>query len=132
MGNPVAKQGDQVVAPDDMHIIMVPSPAGPVPTPMPLPFCGNLADALSPDTIVDEQPAALEGSIANNLPHIPPGGPFQTPPSDKATLSGGSATVLCNGKKLARAGDPATTCDDLNPQNNNGVVIATGTVFAGD
>ena len=39
MGQPAAKQGDQMTA-VDMHIVMVPSPGGPVPTPLPHPFMG--------------------------------------------------------------------------------------------
>ena len=36
MGQPAAKQGDQIVA-TDTHIVLVPSPGGPVPTPLPHP-----------------------------------------------------------------------------------------------
>ena len=37
MGQPAAKQGDQVMA-TDTHIVMIPSPGGPVPTPLPHPL----------------------------------------------------------------------------------------------
>jgi len=39
-GKPAAKQGDLVVG-IDTHIVMVPSPAGPVPTATPMPFSGS-------------------------------------------------------------------------------------------
>ena len=37
MGQPAAKQGDHITA-IDTHIIMIPSPGGPVPTPLPHPI----------------------------------------------------------------------------------------------
>ncbi|MBD3256990.1 hypothetical protein GF377_01060, partial [candidate division GN15 bacterium] len=43
---PAAKQNDKVVG-VDIHIIMIPSPGGPVPTPLPHPFNGMLMQALS-------------------------------------------------------------------------------------
>ena len=43
---PAAKQGDKVVG-VDTHIIMIPSPGGPVPTPLPHPFAGMLDGGLS-------------------------------------------------------------------------------------
>ena len=58
MGMPAAKQGDQVVA-TDTHIQMVPSPGGPVPTPIPGPFMGLLDGALSTDVHIDGKPAAV-------------------------------------------------------------------------
>ena len=48
MGQPAAKQGDQVIA-TDIHIVMIPSPGGPIPTPLPNPFAGQLDGALSSD-----------------------------------------------------------------------------------
>ena len=130
MGQPAAKKGDQVVA-TDTHIIMIPSPGGPVPTPLPHPFTGMLDGALSGDVNVAGQPAATQGSTATNTPsHIPQGGPFQKPPSNKATIQLGSATVRINGKPAARNGDTAMTCND--PADlPAGTVIAAGTVFVG-
>jgi len=45
MGNPAAKEGDKVVG-VDTHIVMIPSPAGPIPTPTPMPFNGLPSGAL--------------------------------------------------------------------------------------
>ncbi len=130
MGQPGAKQGDQVMA-TDTHIVMIPSPGGPVPTPLPHPFTGQLDGSLSSDVNIEGKPAAVQGSTATNIPaHIPQGGPFQAPPGNQATVQLGSATVLINGKPAARNGDQAMTCND--PADLPvGTVIAAGTVMVG-
>ncbi len=130
MSQPAAKQGDQILA-TDTHIIMVPTPGGPVPTPLPHPFTGQIDGGLSSDVNIGGMPAAVQGSTANNVPaHIPQGGPFQTPPKNQATIQTGSATVFINGKPAARHGDPALTCND--PADAPvGTVVAVGTVFIG-
>ena len=130
MGQPAARKGDQVVA-TDTHIVMIPSPGGPVPTPLPHPFSGQLDGALSSDVNIGGQPAAVVGSTATNTPsHVPQGGPFQKPPANKATIQLGSATVLINGKGAARNGDLALTCND--PADLPvGTVVAVGTVLIG-
>jgi uncharacterized Zn-binding protein involved in type VI secretion len=130
MGQPAAKQGDQVMA-TDIHIVMIPSPGGPVPTPLPHPFTGQLDGALSTDVNIEGKPAAVQGSTASNMPsHVPQGGPFQKPPANKATVQVGSTTVLINGKAAARNGDIAMTCND--PADlPAGTVIAVGAVLIG-
>src|SRR6476620_415235 len=71
MGKPAAKQNDKVVS-VDTHILMVPSPGGPVPTPTPMPFNGILSSELSPDAMIENVAAATKGSVADNTPpHIP-------------------------------------------------------------
>jgi uncharacterized Zn-binding protein involved in type VI secretion len=129
---PAAKQGDMVQA-MDTHIVMVPSPGGPVPTPTPgHPFNGLIDGGLSSNVLINSLPAATLNSTATNQPpHIPMGGPsFQIPPTNRATIMQGSSTVLINGKPAARNGDPAQTCDDVVPLPH-GRVIATGTVLIG-
>jgi uncharacterized Zn-binding protein involved in type VI secretion len=130
MGQPAAKQGDQVLA-TDTHIVMIPSPGGPVPTPLPSPFAGILDGSLSSDVLIGGMAAAVQGSTATNTPaHVPSGGPFQKPPSNKAQILIGSATVLINGKPAARNGDTALTCND--PADLPiGQVVAAGTVLIG-
>jgi len=130
MGQPAAKKGDQIIG-TDTHIVMIPSPGGPVPTPLPHPFTGQIDDALSSDVNIDGQPAAVVGSKASNMPsHIPQGGSFQTPPKDKAEIQMGSSSVFINGKAAARNGDTALTCND--PADAPvGTVIAVGTVNIG-
>lgn len=130
MGQPAAKEGDQIMA-TDTHIIMIPSPGGPVPTPLPHPFAGKLDGGLSSDVKIMGMAAATVDSTATNTPsHIPQGGPFQSPPSDKGTIKMGSATVKINGKDAARNGDMAETCND--PADLPvGQVMASGTVMIG-
>jgi len=130
MGQPSAKQGDQIVA-TDTHIIMIPSPGGPVPTPLPHPFVGQIDGSLSTDVNIEGKPAATQNSTATNTPsHIPQGGPFQKPPSNRATIQTGSTTVFINGKPAARNGDTALTCND--PADlPAGTVVAVGTVLIG-
>lgn len=130
MGNPAAKQGDQIMA-TDIHVVMIPTPGGPVPTPLPHPFMGILDGALSQNVNIQGLPAAVQGSTATNTPsHIPQGGPFQTPPANKATVQVGSSSVLINGKPAARNGDPAMTCNDP-ADMPAGTIIAVSTVNIG-
>jgi len=130
MPAPGAKQDDQVVG-VDTHVIMIPSPGGPVPTPTPMPFTGQLSGNLVASVKIENKPAAVVGSTATNSPsHVPAGGPFQKPPSNQATVDQGSETVMFENKKAARMGDPAKTCNDP-ADAPNGVVIAAGTVFVG-
>jgi uncharacterized Zn-binding protein involved in type VI secretion len=128
MGQPGAKQGDRVTA-MDIHVIMIPSPGGPVPTPLPHPFMGIIGGGLSPNVKMMGRAAAIVGSTADNMPpHIPQGGPFQKPPTNRAQLIMGSPTVFINGKPAVRNGDTALTCND--PVDlPAGTVIAVGTVL---
>lgn len=113
----------------DTHIVLVPTPTGPLPTPMPSPFRGPLTGALSGSVFVDEQAAAVKGSTADNTPpHIPSGGTFQKPPANEATIQQGSATVFADDKPMARNGDPAMTCNDP-ADAPKGRVIAASTVI---
>jgi uncharacterized Zn-binding protein involved in type VI secretion len=131
MSQPAAKQGDRVNA-MDTHIVLIPAAVGaPVPTPVPHPFSGVLMQNLSTDVFIEGRAAAILGSVAiNTPPHIPLGGPFQRPPTNRGTIIAGSATVFINGKPAARAGDRATTCND--PVDlPAGTVVATSTVLIG-
>jgi uncharacterized Zn-binding protein involved in type VI secretion len=125
-GKPAAKQGDRVVG-VDTHIVMIPSPGGPIPTPMPMPFSGQLDGALSSTVVIDDQPAATKGSTASNTPHVPAGGPFQKPPADEGTVETGSSTVLIDDQPAAYLGSTVVTCND--PADLPvGTVVATSTV----
>jgi uncharacterized Zn-binding protein involved in type VI secretion len=130
MGQPAAKQGDQVIG-TDIHIVMIPSPGGPVPTPLPNPFSGKLDGQLSSDVNIEGKAAAVKGSTATNSPsHVAQGGTFQKPPSNSGTVQMGSATVNINGKPAARSGDPVMTCND--PADAPvGSIVATGQVLIG-
>ncbi len=125
-----AKEGDKISA-TDTHIVMIPVGTGTVPTPLPHPFMGLIDGGLSSDVNIMGMPAATVDSTATNTPpHIPQGGPFQSPPSDQATIKMGSATVKINGKDAARSGDMAETCNDPSDLPI-GSVIAVGTVNIG-
>lgn len=131
MAQPAAKQGDQITA-TDTHVIMNPSPGGPVPTPTPHPFVGIIDGNISSNVQIMGMSAATTGTTATNTPpHVPIGaGPFMKPPTNKGTIITGSATVLINGKPAARAGDRALTCND--PVDLPvGIVVAAGTVLIG-
>jgi uncharacterized Zn-binding protein involved in type VI secretion len=128
MGQPAAKQGDRITG-VDIHIILVPAVV-PVPTPVPHPFAGVIDGGLSGNVKVMGQPAATVGSTATNQPHIPIGGSFSKPPTNRGTIITGSGTVLINGKPAARNGDTALTCND--PVDlPNGTVVSVGTVLVG-
>jgi uncharacterized Zn-binding protein involved in type VI secretion len=132
MGKPAARQSDKIVA-TDTHIVMIPTPGGPVPTPLPHPFMGQLDGELSSDVMIDGKPAAVVGSTATNMPsHIPQGGPFQSPPKNKGTVKLGSNTVLINGKGAARLGDKADTCNDPSDLPVGTIVSGSPTVLIGD
>jgi uncharacterized Zn-binding protein involved in type VI secretion len=132
MAQPAAKQGDQITG-IDMHIVLVPAPpAPPVPTPLPHPFSGILNGALSTNVMIMGMPAATLGSMATNTPpHFPtpPGVSFTVPPTNQATVTAGSGTVLINGKPAARAGDMAQSCGE--PPNMAATVVAVGTILIG-
>jgi uncharacterized Zn-binding protein involved in type VI secretion len=132
MGAPAAKLGDGVVG-VDTHIVMVPAPGGPVPTPVQLPFNGKITENCSTNVLIAGAGAATAGSVALNTPaHVPPApATFNAPPPDnRGTIIGGSPTVLINGKPAARAGDKAITCNDPVPLPA-GVVEASSTVLVG-
>ena len=128
MGQPAAKQGDQISA-TDIHLIQPPGTAPPVPVPHP--FMGMIDGALSSDVKIMGKAAAVQGSTATNTPpHVPQGGTFVNPPANKGTIQLGSTTVMINGKPAARNGDVAMTCND--PADMPvGTVIAVGTVLIG-
>lgn len=125
---PAAKQGDKVTA-VDIHLIQPPGPTSPVPVPHP--FNGIIDGSLSSDVKIQGMPAATVNSTATNTPpHVPQGGTFVKPPSNRATIIKGSSTVFINSKPAARSGDTALTCND--PVDAPvGTVVAVGTVNIG-
>lgn len=133
MGQPAARQTDQVVG-TDIHIVLVPSPGGPVPTPLPHPFSGTLQANLVPTVLVNGLPAATAGSIAvNTVPHLPtpPGTSFTIPPTNQGTVQTGSPTVLIGGRPAARLGDPVMTCNDPVPAPVSSIATGSPTVVVG-
>lgn len=133
MGLPAARQGDQVVA-TDIHIVLVPSPAGPVPTPLPHPFAGPITMGTVPTVLLGGLPAAVAGSIAvNSNPHLPtpPGVSFTIPPTNQGVVQTGSPTVLIGGRPAARVGDPVLTCNDPAPMPVGSILGGAPTVLIG-
>lgn len=128
MGAPAARQGDRVVA-LDTHLIQPPGTAPPAPVPHP--FSGIIDGGVSATVTIGGAPAATVGStVTNTPPHIPIGGTFVNPPTNRATILQGSATVTIGGKAAARAGDVARTCND--PVDLPvGKVVAVGEVLIG-
>ena len=128
MGQPAAKQGDQVTA-TDIHLIQPPGPSSPVPVPHQ--FVGILNSNLSTNVNIQGVPAAFVGSTATTQPpHIPSGGAFVIPPQNKGDVFSGSTTVFINSKPAARSGDTVMTCNDPAPLPV-GTIQATGTVLIG-
>jgi len=127
MPQPAARRNDTVTG-TDIHIVLVPSVSGSVPTPIPHPFVGRLTGGLSANVLINGQDAATQGSIAqNNSPHIPIGGPsFAKPPTNQGRVLLGSPMVLVNGKPLARMGDQVATCND--PVDAPTSTITTGSM----
>jgi|KBSMisStandDraft_5_1062788.scaffolds.fasta_scaffold1099588_1 uncharacterized Zn-binding protein involved in type VI secretion len=128
MGQPAARQGDRITA-IDTHMIQPPGPTSPVPVPHP--FSGIIDGGTSADVTIGGAAAATKDSTATNTPpHLPIGGSFVNPPSNKGTIVTGSMTVTINGKAAARAGDTAKTCNDPTDLPV-GTVVAAGTVTIG-
>lgn len=133
MPQPAAKQNDRITA-VDTHIVMVPSPSGSTPTPLPHNFNGILDSGLSTDVYIDGSPAAVVGSSATNTPsHLPtpPGTSFQMPPSNKGQVFVGTSTVFINGKIAARNADTAMTCNDPADMPVGTVMVPFSTVYLG-
>ncbi len=133
MGTPIATASSQVVA-IDTHIVMVPTPGGPVPTPLPHPFSGMIQNATAMTFLVGGNPVATQDSIAiNNPPHIPtpPGTAFQKPPANQGKVLLGSSTVLAGGKGVARVGDQVVTCNDPADIPAGSIVGPAQTVLVG-
>ena len=128
MGQPAARQGDRVTA-LDMHLIQPPGTSPPVTVPHP--YSGIIDGGVSSNVKIGGAFAATQDSTATNTPpHVPIGGSFVNPPSNKATIVKGSATVKINSKPAARAGDTARTCND--PADLPvGTVVAMGQVLIG-
>lgn len=129
MGQFAAKEGDRIIA-TDIHLIQPPGPSSPIP--IPHVFNGILDGNLSSDVKIEGKAAATVDSTATNTPsHIPQGGSFVNPPSNKGTIRLGSMTVKINGKGAARMGDTAETCNDPADLPVGSVLVPGSTVMIG-
>jgi RHS repeat-associated protein len=135
MGKPGAKKMDQIVSvtPGDVHIIMIPSPGGPVPTPIPHPCASMIKDKVATKVKVMGQPGAVKGSKSKHTPpHIPMGpGPFQKPPKNEGEIITGSSSVFYEGKEAAMLGDTGQMCSDPSDTPVGKVIGTAATVLIG-
>ena len=130
-GTPAARKNDQVVG-VDIHIVMIPTPGGEVPTPLPHPFAGKIVGGVSTNVKIEGQPAATKDSEAkNDVNHIPMGPRFQKNPDNKGKVMLGSFTVKIYGKPAARVGSMVQTCNDPAPMPTSTIVKGASKVFIG-
>jgi RHS repeat-associated protein len=109
----------------DLHMVMVPTPAGPVPTPLPHPFVGYVYDPAGAAigglmsggaVLVNSLPAANTGmavrALTKHLP-TPPGVSFapNDVPGNDGSIVTGSKTVSFGGSSAARLGSMVSSCN---------------------
>lgn len=152
-----AKWYDMVVG-VDIHVVMVPTPAGPVPTPLPHPFAGLIFDpagfaigsALSGGAVlINSMPCANTGTEGTNkmvMPHIPtppgvawapvpaapkPPVPGKPPDPPAPTPMPSNDTVLITGSKTVHIGGTnACRLGDMAMNCAEPVRIPNGAVIA--
>ena len=79
MGQPAAKQGDQITA-TDIHLIQPPGTAPPVPVPHP--FSGIIDGELSSDVNIESRPAATVNSGTGTTNVLAPPSALYQPPTN--------------------------------------------------
>ncbi|MCB0912521.1 MAG: hypothetical protein KDB60_12980 [Propionibacteriaceae bacterium] len=131
MGKPVARMNDPVTG-TDIHIVLVPSATGTVPTPLPHPYAGRIVGGCVTSVLVNGQPVAVDGSTSQlNSPHIPQGGSFSRPPTGTGRVVAGPCRVLAGGQRLACLGDQVITCNDPVDAPTSTITAASTNVVAG-
>ncbi|WP_437828343.1 DUF6531 domain-containing protein [Sorangium sp. So ce1153] len=123
-----AKWGDPVLG-IDIHMVMVPTPAGPVPTPLPHPFIGVVFDPMGAAMSavmgavfggggavrVNGMPVGNTGTEVKGVPHFPtpPGVSFAPNdiPGNDGTLITGSKTVDFEGSSQSRTTSIVMSCN---------------------
>jgi uncharacterized Zn-binding protein involved in type VI secretion len=120
---PAAVMGDKATG-VCVHIVMIPSPGGPVPTPTPTPYAATILQGCVVTVLIGGKPAAVMGcGLTHVPPHIPPGFPWgPPPPSHDGTILKGSVTVLIGGRPAARIGDTVSVCTTSVPPSTGAVV----------
>lgn len=105
----------------DVHIILIPTPAGPVPTPLPNPYVGMAMDPFDYAPLIGGtvyvngmmRAQAGTGGVAT-VPHIPMGGPFgPPPPTNESEVFMGSMTVASDGDAQSYFGLPVLSCSSI-------------------
>ncbi|WP_189342871.1 DUF6531 domain-containing protein [Ulvibacter litoralis] len=107
----------------DIHITMIPSPAGPIPIPLPYPFVGMIFDPMDyvpfiGSTInVSKVPRgnSTTSGMLGTMVHIPMGGPLLMNPTighDSANFFG-SSKVVTEGSYMSPSGYMVMSCNDI-------------------
>ena len=122
-----AKFGDLVLG-VDLHMVMVPTPGGPVATPLPHVFIGVVFDPLGAAiaaaseiadvggaVLINGQPVGNTGTEVRGREHIPtpPGTAFapNDVPDNRGTIVTGSKTVMMGGSSCGRLTSLVSTCN---------------------
>src|SRR5262245_22583256 len=122
-----AKQWDLVIG-VDTHLVMVPSPLGPIPTPLPHLFTGVVYDPLGlaiaaasagigigGGVLINRSPVANTRTEVRGFAHIPtpPGTAFapSDQPDNTGTIVTGSKTVSMGGSSCARLTSLVSSCN---------------------
>lgn len=129
----------------DTHIVMIPSPAGPIPTPLPNPYVGMVMDPFDYIPLLGGsiyingmmRAQAGTGGIAM-VPHLPLGGPLVPPPTNESEVFMGSATVLSEDEPQSLLGMMVLSCSSVGmpaPPRKKGqppksLVLPTSTVLS--
>jgi hypothetical protein len=141
MGFTAAVVGDKVIG-SCLHTYQstTPSPAGPVPSPVPmtLPFMGMIVGPGAPTVLIANKPASVVGDNVVNQSVHPPAGGLATPgpavptATNKTTIISGSQTVLICNKPAVRTLDKSGPDCGLAPGGGPAKVIGSAaTVMIG-
>ena len=111
MGTPAAVLGDRIMATCAGH--QVPTPSGaPSPAP-PMPFSAPVTTGCATSVLIAGKPAVVVGAAGTNTPpHVGlhPSDPHMAPPTQRGTVTTGSATVMVEGKPAAPTNSQAAVC----------------------
>ena len=114
-----AKHMDPLVG-VDIHITLLPTPVGPVPTPLPNPYVGMVFDPvdyipfIGATVYINGLPRAVAGTNGQALPpHLPLAGPFAKPPTNESEIFMGSSTVVVDGSPQSFLAMPVLSCQDI-------------------
>ncbi|TAM54763.1 MAG: hypothetical protein EPN57_04475 [Paraburkholderia sp.] len=117
MGQRIAKAGDGIGPVMDTHTII--NTITGATQPQECPFNGNFnPGTLESNVKVNGNPVAtIESKVNNLIVHVPlPSYTFVSAPSNIGEITSCSVNVKVNGKKVAKAGDPCSTCTEV-PQS---------------
>lgn len=125
---PAIVMGDIVQGACPIH--QIPNPATGIPQPAPpMPFTAPLTMGLATRTLIAGKPAAVVGSSGMNVPphvglHV--SDPFMIPTQQVGRITGGSATVLIEGKPAAKSAPPPMMCGTPGSIMGTGVTVMIG------